>query len=263
MRKPTLILLGVLLCVSSALVAQDAVPTEILQRTIFIKAGTEAGTAFTVDYAGKMYLVTARHVIAGLPAQGAVIQILQENQWKDYHTVRTLYPASNDVDIAVFETNEKVPTPYSVSMVGETGGVTLGQQVWFLGYPFGIGSHFAPGGVAPFNKGGALPFIKRGTMSAIDGTNPDAVVIYIDGFNNPGFSGGPILYWNFSKRTYEILAVVQGYKEDSAKVLVNGQHLDTQVLVNTGILVGYSIAHAVEAIKNNQKQADPPPSPAR
>jgi hypothetical protein len=262
MRKPTLILVAVLLCVSSALMAQDGVPTEILQRTIFIKAGTEAGTAFGVDYAGKMFLVTARHVIAGLPAQGAVIQILQENQWKDYHTVRTLFPTSKDVDIAVFETNEKVPTPYGVSMAGEAGGVTLGQQVWFLGYPFGIASHFGPGGVAPFSKGGALPFIKRGTMSAIDGTNPDAVVIYIDGFNNPGFSGGPILYWSFSKQSYEILGVVQGYKEDSAKVLVNGQHVDTQVLVNTGILVGYSIGHALEAIKDNEKQLKFPARPA-
>ncbi len=33
-------------------------------------------------------------------------------------------------------------------------------------------------------------------MSAIDATHPDAVVIYIDGFNNPGFSGGPIVFWD-------------------------------------------------------------------
>ena len=58
----------------------------------------------------------------------------------------------------------------------------MGQQVWFLGYPYGIASHFQSGKVAPF--------IKRGTMSAIDAANPDAIVIYIDGFNNPGFSGG-------------------------------------------------------------------------
>jgi hypothetical protein len=37
--------------------AQDAVPAEILARTIFIKVGTEAGTAFTIDYQGTLYLV--------------------------------------------------------------------------------------------------------------------------------------------------------------------------------------------------------------
>jgi len=88
-------------------------------------------------------------------------------------------------------------------------------------------------------------------MSAIDATNPNAVVIYIDGFNNPGFSGGPILYWDFNARAYRIIGVVKGYREDTAKVLVNGQHVDTQLLVNSGILVGYSIEHAIQAIKGS------------
>jgi len=30
--------------------AQDAVPGEILGRTVFIKAGNEGGTAFSIDY---------------------------------------------------------------------------------------------------------------------------------------------------------------------------------------------------------------------
>lgn len=71
-----------------------------------------------------------------------------------------------------------------------------------------------------------LPFIKRGTVSAIDGSKPEAVVLYIDGFNNPGFSGAPIVYWEFTKRAYRILGVVQGYRNDTAKVLVNGQQID-------------------------------------
>ena len=62
----------------------------------------------------------------------------------------------------------------------------MGQQLWFLGYPFGISSHFRDGKRAPF--------MKRGTLSAIDATAPDAVVVYLDGFNNPYFGrpGGPL-----------------------------------------------------------------------
>jgi S1-C subfamily serine protease len=232
------------LALSPKCLAQDAVPAGILNRTIFIKGPTEAGTAFSVDYKGKLYLVTARHVIAGVPAQNATIQMWRDEHWKDYHTVRTLFPSSENVDIAVFETNEKVETPYPVTVSGPPA-VAMGQQVWFLGYPFGISSHFKGGTIAPF--------IKRGTMSAIDATNPDAVVIYIDGFNNPGFSGGPIVFFDFSKHEYAILGVVKGYKEDSAKVLINGQHVDTQLLVNTGILVAYSIEHAMKAIEASQK----------
>ena len=231
MRKLALIGLVLFFSTASTSVAQDAVPGEILNRTVFIKAGNEAGTAFALDYKGKLYLVTARHVIAALPTSNATIQIWQDEQWKDYKTVKTLFPASSNVDIAVFETAEKVAAPYQIQPFGEAGG-TMGQQVWFLGYPFGISSHFG--------NGKRAPFMKRGTLSAIDATDPDAIVIYLDGFNNPGFSGGPVVFWDFSSHTYKILAVVQGYKEDSAKVIVNGQHVDTPLLVNTGIVTAYA-----------------------
>ena len=92
-------------------------------------------------------------------------------------------------------------------------------------------------------------------MSAVDATNPNAVVLYVDGFNNPGFSGGPIVYWDFSKHTYKIAGVVKGYREDTAKVLVNGEHVDTQLLVNSGILVGYSISHVIQAIENGPQKS--------
>jgi hypothetical protein len=91
-------------------------------------------------------------------------------------------------------------------------------------------------------------------MSAIDSTNPDAVVLYIDGFNNPGFSGGPIIFWNFTSHTYEIIGVVKGYRPDTAKMVINGAQVDTNVLVNSGILVGYSIKHAIQAIENDQER---------
>jgi hypothetical protein len=50
-------------------------------------------------------------------------------------------------------------------------------------------------------------------------------VLYIDGFNNPGFSGGPIIYWDFKKHAYRILGVVSAYKEEAAKVRVNEKTL--------------------------------------
>jgi S1-C subfamily serine protease len=238
------------LCFASAALGQDAVPGEmLLQRTFFIKVGNVTGTAFTIDYLGKLYFVTARHVVAGVPKRNAIIQVRQAGQWEDLHTVKTLLPPSSDADIAVFETDKKVPQPFTVTTLGKTGGVTMGQQVWFLGYPFeGLGSRFGN------DNGTVLPFMKRGTMSAIDSTNPDAVVLYIDGFNNPGFSGGPIIFWNFTSHTYEIIGVVKGYRPDTAKMVINGAQVDTTVLVNSGILVGYSIKHAIQAIENDQER---------
>ncbi len=226
-------------------VAQDAVPGEILNRTLSIKVGNETGTAFSIDYDGKLYLVTARHLVATVPESKATIEIQRSGKWVSFQTERTLFPKSKEVDIAVFETKEVVPKPFGVR-VTELGGVTMGQQVWFLGYPYGgLGSRWSTG---------EAPFIKRGTMSAIDASNPDAVVVYIDGFNNPGFSGGPIVYWDFSKRIYGIVGVVRGYREDTAKVIVNGAQVDAPILVNSGILIGYSIDHAIQAIKDSHSQ---------
>ena len=238
------------LCLVSPVLAQDAVPAEMLQRrTFFIKVGNVTGTAFKIDYMGKVYLVTARHVAAGLPESNATIQVQRAANWEDLHTVKTLFPPCKDADIAVFETDEKLSQPFQVMVMGKTDGVTLGQQVWFLGYPLeGIGSPAGKG------TGKLIPFIKRGTMSAVDDTNPDAVLLYIDGFNNHGFSGGPIIFWSFAKHEYQIIGVVQGFRDDKATVLVNDKHVDTQLLVNSGILTGYSINHAIQAIERGQEQ---------
>jgi len=244
MSSITAFMVALWLSLISTVMAQDAVPEEILQRTVLIKVGNSVGTAFSIDYEGKLYLVTAKHVVSGLPESNATIQVRRGDRWDDVHTVKTLFPPSSNVDIVVFETNERVKQPFEVAIIGDTGGPAFGQQVWFLGYPWGIHTRAS-------NR--ELPFIKRGTMSAIDATDTNAMVLYIDGFNNPGFSGGPILYWDFGKHGYRLMGVVQGYRNDTAKVLVNGQQVDTNLLVNSGILVGYSIEHAIQAIQRGQK----------
>ena len=81
----------------------------------------------------------------------------------------------------------------------------------------------------------------------------NAIVLYIDGFNNAGFSSGPIIYRDFSDHQYRIFGVVQGYKTDTTKVLVKGEPVDTQLLVNSGIFAGYSIQYALHATESNSK----------
>ena len=220
MRKLFLAVFATLIGLSATLKSQvldhDYMPAEMLSRTVYIKAGEVMGSAFTIDYQGKMYLVTARHVIASLPMRDAIIQIRQQGEWKNYYTIKTIFPSSDAVDIAVFETNEKVQQPYRVMTMSD-GNIGLGDRVWFFGYPWGIETHFVGGKIAPF--------IKCGTLSGIDLANAQAVVLYVDGFNNPGFSGGPIVIWDLSKRVYRIIGVIKGYREDSAKIVVNGQHV--------------------------------------
>lgn len=79
-------------CLGSVVLAQDAVPGEILQRTKLIKGPIEEGTAFSIDYLGKLYLVTARHVVAGLPIGKAVLQVWLSDKWEDMKIVKTSFP---------------------------------------------------------------------------------------------------------------------------------------------------------------------------
>jgi Trypsin-like peptidase domain len=239
-------LLVVCLSVVMTAYTQDAVPGEMLKRTIMISNSRKYGTAFKIDDQGRVYLVTARHMVEGMPTTKATFQVWEENWWQDLPTTRTLLPKSNDVDIAVLETDEKIDQPYGITADDTGGGVTFGQQVWFLGYPFQIMTH------GP--NGETFPFMKRGSLSAIDSRNPNAVLIFIDGFNNEGFSGGPVIYWDFKNHKYSLLAVVKGYLDENARIRINGEDVKTQYLVNSGILIGFSTKHIKEAIESGNKQ---------
>jgi len=113
-----------LLTVATIASAQDAVPSEILGRTHMIKVGEAQGTGFGVEYKGKLYFVTARHVVADLPSKDAVLEVMKAGTWTKVHTIRTFFPRSPEVDIAVFETDEKIPEPYKILMAtGNDGAV--------------------------------------------------------------------------------------------------------------------------------------------
>jgi hypothetical protein len=84
------------------------------------------------------------------------------------------------VDIAVFETNEKRLNRSGLlqwaRLEHRHRRLLSGSKVWFIGYPFGMSSVPAKDSTIT-----SLPFMKRGSMSAIDASNPEAVVYYIDG----------------------------------------------------------------------------------
>jgi hypothetical protein len=91
------------------------------------------------------------------------------------------------VDIAILETTFSATQPFSIEVENDKAALTFCQPVWFLGYPFleGLGTKFRR------DAGATMPFIKKGILSAIDASNPDAVLLYVDGFNNHGSPADP------------------------------------------------------------------------
>ena len=105
-------------------------------------------------------------------------------------------------------------------------------------------------------------------------------VIYLDGHNNPGLSGAPVVYRNLNERltVFKVLAVVSGYESDLTPVLepeeikreaikatdvARGRIVEQdgkifrlkdtghRVQANTGIVKAYDVRHAVDLIRKN------------
>lgn len=231
----------------------------MLYRILRLKVGNALGSAFTVEVDGKQYVITARHLLEGFGSEGE-IELWLDNRWSKARA-RAIYPSREVVDIAALDLGR--PVTISFPLEPSSGGLTLGQQVYFLGYPQGLGvSRSEP----PPPGFGDLPFLKSGIVSAIDDRNPEASILYLDGQNNPGFSGGPIVFWHAASRSFRVAGVVRGYRNEALPVLKKKNLDDPQAKAyndlytraNSGIVIGYDIRHIVEAIRSASPRPSPP-----
>ena len=128
-----------------------------------------------------------------------------------------------------------------------TAGIVLGQDVFFVGFPFKMWSN---GG--DVMNGRPLPFIKKGTLSAAFDPTDDVKRLYVDAINNEGFSGGPIVFAPSNTTNYQVAGIVSKFKTEYEPVIdENDEPTGHRVAYNTGFLVGYSINHALSIIRAN------------
>ena len=258
MAKRCLLLLATLLLLhESALAQPTTVPTSnVIYRVLRIRTPTDTGSAFTIEVDGKQYLITARHLLEGFGSQGE-IELWMEDRWSRI-PVRAIYPAKETVDIAALDAGR--PLTVTFPLEPSAGGLTLGQQVYFLGYPYGLGT---AGSAAPAPPGfGEIPFLKSGIVSAMDDRDPEAGLLYLDGHNNPGFSGGPIVFWHDESRRFRVAGVVRGYRNEALPVLKKKNlddpraqaHNDLYTRANSGIVIGYDIRHIIDAIRRANRE---------
>jgi hypothetical protein len=247
-QTKTLLLLFILTALTS-LHAQYEVPDEIFQRTLLIRSGKQEATAFKFDQGGRIYLVTTRYFGKNLPLNNATVQVWHNQVWSDIPTIRTLFPASKDVDLAILETNEQVAKPYAVVKSSEV--LTTGQPVWFMGWlgPLNLPTTM-PANMPKTSQGllPEIPLVKVGTISAIDPVRPDSFEIRFEGSSSARIAGGPIIYWSPSHRDFEILAVIERNERDAVAVPINGN--STKSGAKSGTLKGYSIDIVIDTINN-------------
>jgi S1-C subfamily serine protease len=219
------------------------VPTNILFRTYFIRAAAY-GTAFAVDVGEAQYLVTARHLI---PETGDEIdlQVLHNKQWLKSR-VRVVGRGKGELDIAVLKApNRFTPKGFDVSL--GFGEIELGQDVFFLGFPYKLWTDY---GEVMAGLPGA--FVKKGTLSAVTFEHPKT--LHVDAINNEGFSGGPLYFFKGKHpEQVSVAAIVSKYRTEQEPVLDrDGNTTGMHVAYNTGFLLAYDIKYALALIEASE-----------
>jgi S1-C subfamily serine protease len=207
-----LMLLALMLACAYIPHASAQITSNVFRRVLMIRpAGSDSfGTAFTLEVDGRQYLITAKHVIEGLKAEGTV-ELRQGETWSPVHV--TVFRCDDPIDIAVLVPPKQLTVTYELEPTMKR--IVYGQDVYFAGFPYGL---FTSG--QNVNAGLPLAFIKKAVISATT-SDRGAVVMFLDGHNNPGFSGSPIVYRDLGQNriTFKLAGVVSGFRFDRNAVL--------------------------------------------
>ena len=228
---------------STTQLGTPTVITSNVHRRVFrLMTAAGTGSCFTVDVDGKQYICTAKHLFDASSTRQ--LQINVAGEW-EYLDVELVGYGSADTDICVLAAKMQLSPTWQLDPTMD--GLVIGQDVYFLGYPYGI-STIVVDQDEPFR----LPFIKKAIVSAV--IKDKRQILFLDGHNNPGFSGGPVVFKEVGRPdgNFRVAAVLSGYR--SAQESITDQHGNKTPLIyneNTGIVVSVAFNHALDAIKSN------------
>ncbi len=215
---------------------------DIIQSVYRIKYGSDNGTCFQISIAGQRYLVTAKHIFHDIKNTDSLeFEIFHDNSWKT-HNGKLFLHNNDNIDIAVINLLENPFYRESNIELAHSGELYTSQQCFFLGFPYNLYSE-----LPKTNDNLPVPFIKSAIFSLFSGEESSEKIMYLDGHNNPGFSGGPVVAEIMGKNIIKICSVVSSY-------IVQSNKLEKTTLLygeNSGIIVTYSSAHIMEIINNS------------
>ena len=256
------------------------VTSNVFERVLNVRVNVntdhdETATAFTVDVDDREYLITAKHVVSRLKDDNTVY-IYSDNDWIPVRV--KIFRCADPVDTAVLVPPRQLTVNFELPF--EQTNFFVGQDAYFLGFPYGIRID-ATGLNGPY----PLAVTKRATISGtvVLDKQTKASLVLLDGYNNPGFSGGPIVYrdLNRSRVVLKLLGVISGFVPEVVPVMTkheirspaeasdaaktqpwkiqrrsNGTYFeyvdsDTFVALNTGIVRGFFIEPAIDLIRQH------------
>lgn len=214
----------------------------VIYRTFRIRIDDSVGTCFTIDVADKQYIITARHVIENWPGIGK-IKIFHEGRWKDVE-VTLVGHCAGKIDISVLRADIQISPTHLLEPSMDK--IIYGQDVYFLGFPYELIVE-----VDKINRGFPMPFVKKAILACLHLTEDDTKVLFLDGYNNPGFSGGPVIFKEGNSSTFKVAGVISSYIQEKKSIYQGNQPIPLVYQDNTGIIIAYGIQHAVDIIDQN------------
>ena len=175
---------------------------KIFQRTFHLRHGQVTGSCFTFSIKEKVYLVTAKH-IATSSEQTGFLFIEHETKWMKVQADLIGHGEGNE-DVSVYGLKKNLNSNSILEISLEN--TLLSEDVYFLGFPFNMKTSH------PINNGFPVPFVNKAIVSALD---PRTNILYLDGRNNIGFSGGPIVR---ASKPNQVIGVIYAYKLSQEKV---------------------------------------------
>jgi len=257
-----------------------------LMRTFMIETNFGTGTTFSIDVDNREYWLTAKHMFTGNESGPAGVfttksvqanilsQVGEGQEGHDLHwitaTFTTIDPGK-DIDILVLVPEHPLLVAVPYNLASGIANVPLGGDCEFLGFPYGGGwkAQFSDSKQPETKSQTWLPYIKHCTVSGQ--VNEKGVIIWVlDGINNHGFSGGPVLMGTGAEQ--QVFAVISGYHTEPLEVLpeeIRNAHTGfvppppalsgdapaqrpAQIVnANSGFIVSFSIDAAIKAIQAN------------
>jgi hypothetical protein len=252
--------------------AQSAQATNnILFRTVMVKTSKDFGTMFSIEVDSREYWLTAKHVLTGAkhPPFGSIttkqisVSVLDpfavEIKWTPFDF--SVIDPGKDIDIVVLAPKHSIQF-FPIGTLPIKSDAPVGGECEFLGFPF---ANFSMNKL-PDGRWYRLPFIKHCYLSG--STEAPSPVWILDGINNEGFSGGPVVV-NTGPNQH-LIGVVSGYQSENSDVISVPDHpapdrkptsskpqakakakTKNVVQTNTGLVFAFDASVALDAIKKN------------
>ena len=200
------------------------ITSNFIHRTFRIKCGNSVGTGFTIDIDNKQYLVTAKHVVQAF-GPAVELEIFENETWSSI-PAKLVAHHPGDVDISVLAPAKPL-SPSNLPIIASSEGLIYGQDVFFLGFPYGVLSQVI------FGKSGyPLPLVKKATFSSLAGN-----IYLLDGHNNPGFSGSPVIFSQGNGPPTHVGGIISGYRFSQEPVFLDKTATTYTYRENTGIII--------------------------